>query len=253
MTEKILIKQHQGLARRIKYAMPSSVFNMMRPALNTMATLFPDRIKYAIGSRLKKHKYPYCVIEAGDVVVQVGAPRDLLQAGRSRAMHFAWLVKHGKVVVIEPDPHNCDEIKTFVANNNLHDTVILVEKGVWSEAGELELLSSSKHPAANILVAAKDINQTVAEERQYSVIKVPVATLDEILEDLNLRHVRLVSLTTNGAEPNIVRGMKKLLTRGPEYISLASTKPGYPELMRKIGYQLTATDDRGYSFRRNSE
>jgi FkbM family methyltransferase len=252
MCQNNTLTNHRGLAKKIKYALPGNIFNYLRRVLNGVVSFLPYGIKYPIGNLIKRNKYPYCIIKEGDVVIQAGAPSDLLSAGRSRAIHFARFVGRGKVVVIEPDPGNCEAIKRFVARNNLQDSVILVEKGIWSEPGELDFLSSPDHPAASVLVDAKEISESLIDERHYAVIKVPVVTLDMVLDDLRIDvdSVRLVSLTTNGAEPYILKGMNKLIDGGLEYISLASTNKGYPELMEKIGYRMIAIDDRGYTFRK---
>ncbi len=250
MTETNTTKNHRGMGKRIKYALPTSAFDMLRTIMNGAVSLLPYGVKYGVGSMLRRKKFPYSVIRNGDIVVQAGAPRDLLSAGRSRAIHFAKLVGDGKAVIIEPDPGNCAMIKEFIDRNGLGDTVILVEKGLWSEPGELNFLSSPSHPAANVLVDAKDIDQSLIDDRNYSLLTVPVDTLDKILSDLGMSVPRLVSLTTNGAEPHIIDGMAGLIDQGLKYISLASTSLGYPELMEQIGFEMIAIDDRGYTFRK---
>lgn len=243
-------KVQRGLAKRIKYAVSPAVFRVLRPMFNAAASVLPYRIKYGIGTWMRRRKYPYCTIRPGDVVIQVGAPRDLLRAGRSRAVHFARMVAGGRVVIIEPDPENCRALEVFLRETGLGSSTVLVSKGVWSKPGELDFLSSPDHPAANVLVEAKQIDPSLIDERHYSVIKVPVATMDSVIADMNLERIRLVSLTTNGAEPQIIEGMTNLLKRGIDFISLASTNEGYPELMERIGYRMVAIDDRGYTFQK---
>jgi len=252
MTEANSAKNHRGFGKRIKYALPPAVFNTLRTALNAMVSALPYSLKYGAATALRRRKYPYSVIRTGDITVQAGAPRDLLSAGRSRAIHFARLVGNGTVVIIEPDPGNCDALKRFIKSNALERSIVLVEKGLWSEPGELNFLSSPNHPAANVLVDAKEIDQSLIDDRNYSLLKVPVDTLDKIMLDLDLPEPRLVSLTTNGAEPDIIKGMTNLIDHGLEYVSLASTDSGYPELMAQIGYKMIAIDDRGYTFRKKT-
>lgn len=101
------VSNHQGIGTRVKNAIPLGIRNILRPILNGLASLVPYQPKYAFGEWLRSSNHPYSLIRSGDTVVQVGAPRDLLRAGRSRAIHFARLVGTGRVVVVEPDPENC--------------------------------------------------------------------------------------------------------------------------------------------------
>src|SRR5262245_229693 len=96
----------RGLGKRIKGLLPLGFFRALTVAFNGIAAAVPYGIKYPVGTWLRKRKFPYSVIRDGDVVVQLGAPRDLLHAGRSRALHFTRLVGSGKAVVLEPDAEN---------------------------------------------------------------------------------------------------------------------------------------------------
>lgn len=253
MQEKIT--HHRGLAKAIKFSVPSWLFRVLRPALNRLASIFPYSLKYGLANRFKRRKYPYALLRDSDVVVQVGAPRDLLAAGRSRAVHFARIVRNGRVVVVEPDPDNCAALKKLISSKNLSDRVKLVEMGAWSEASELEFLTSPAHPAANVLMSVKDIDPELMRERNYSMIRVPVARLDDILEELDIlpTEIRMVSITVNGAEPQIIQGMNGLMSSGVEYIALAETAEGYPKMMKEFGYRTVAVDDRGFTFTRQAD
>lgn len=249
------VDHHRGLAKAIKFAVPSWLFRFLRPLLNRLASIFPYSAKYGLANRLKRRKYPYCLLGESDTVIQVGAPRDLLLAGRSRAVHFAQIVRNGRVVVVEPDPDNCAALKSLIRDRKLSDRVTLVEMGAWSELGELEFLTSPDHPAANVLRSAKNIDSTLMRERNYSVIRVPVSRLDDIVAELGIRpeEIKLVSITVNGAEPQILQGMDTLISGGLQSIALAETAEGYPEMMEKLGYRTVAIDDRGFTFERNSD
>lgn len=249
---KETVNNHRGLAKAIKFSVPSWLFRFLRPALNSLASVFPYSVKYGLANRLKRNKYPYCLLRESDIVVQVGAPRDLLIAGRSRAVHFAQIVKSGRVIVVEPDPGNCAALKKLIQKRKLGNRVTLVEMGAWSESGELEFLTSPDHPAANVLRSAKEIDPEVMRERNYSVIRVPVSRLDDIVADLGIQpeEIGLVSITVNGAEPQIIEGMDKLISGGLGNIALAETAEGYPEMMESLGYRRVAIDDRGFTFKR---
>lgn len=252
---------HRGFGKRIKYllsenrfAAGSDLFRLMTKVFNAAVAVLPYELKYGIGTALRLKKYPYSILQPDDFVIQLGAPRDTLVAGRSRAVHFARIVRDGTVVVIEPDPANCAEFKPFAEKNGLARHVKLVEVGAWNAAGELKFLSSDSHPAANVLASAKDIGEETMKKRGYREITVPVDTLDNILKQNGINGTpKLVSITTNGAERQILEGMAAWLgTHEVPYISLALTGQGYPELMSAMGYDMLAFDDRGYTFRRRA-
>ena len=244
---------HRGLGKKFKYAMPEPVFEILRRLYNFLLRLVPYGIKYGIGTSLRRKKYPYSLVRDGDVLVQVGAPRDILLAGRSRAIHFARLVGSGKVVIVEADPENCKMLRRFIKRYGLEGQALIVESGVWKNEGELVFMSSPLHPAANVLVDAREIPEEIKNDRQYEKIYIKVNTLDNILAEAGIEEPpRIVSLTTNGAELEIMAGMPDTLAKGVPYISLASTGEGYEEGMKPYGYRFIAFDDRGYTFAKDT-
>jgi FkbM family methyltransferase len=242
------VPNHRGLGKKLKRALPRRLFSAFRFAFNKSLSLVPFSIKYGIASRLRKKKFPYRVIQNGDVVIQVGAPKDTLLAGRSRAMNFLQLVGKGKVLVIEPDQTNCDALRSFSKRYVLTDRLIVCQMGAWSVAGELQFLSNPDHPATNILKVVQRAEGDAQPEAGYNSVTVSVDTLDNILAASELPKPRLISITANGAEPEILRGLAKTLTMNIPYISLAATGPGYIQLMSELNYDLVAYDDRGYTF-----
>ena len=156
----------------------------------------------------------------------------------------------GKVLVIEPDPYSFRELLDFVRKYNLQDVCVPVNKGVWKESGVLTFLVSRDHPASGQLL-------TVAEARGEKTdpstekIDVPVDTLKAICEEHDFPNPQLLSITTNGAELNILEGSRSWLDGYSGYVSLALTGQGYEAAMNKYGYSVEALDDRGILFSRS--
>lgn len=244
------VTDHRGLAKKIKFLMPKQLFEFCRTVYNNVMALVPFRIKYGLGGYLRRHKIPYSLLQDGDIAVQVGAPRDILHAGRSRAIYFAMFVGKGKVVVIEPDAENCREFRRFVGKHGLRQSVEVFECGAWSENTTLSFLSSSSHPASSTLEEVAGLPAHSYRELGYERVTVNVRTIDDLLVESAAPTPKLVSVTTNGAELKIVDGMKTTIARGLPYISLAATGNGYVEYMDKLGYEYFARDDRGFCFRR---
>ena len=252
MSDLYKITDHKGMGKKLKFLLPRNVFVILRKIYNMAMTSMPYKLKYGIATNLRKAKYPYCVIKQGDVVVQVGAPKDILLAGRSRAMHFLRLVGSGSVMVVEPENENCDALKKLCKKNNMLGRLCLEQTGAWSEPGKLRFLYNPLHPASNIL-STVDANKTEQlDMHNFEEIEITVDTLDQLLEKNNLPTPKLISITANGAELPILNGLTKTLKQGVPYISLAATGEGYIEKMSEYGYKLKAFDDRGYTFHKQS-
>ena len=229
---------HQGLLHRV-----------VVKAANKVLRCIPFGIKYAIAIHFKKKTAPYSLVN-GKVVVQIGAPFDTLNAGRSRGMYFSKLVgKQGKALIIEPVPESVVEFKKKVVAQRL-DNVIVHECGAWSEPGESHINVDLKHPATNY--TDKTVDYDTERECQFEKIKIKLDTVDNIAAAHELEDVFLVSITTNWAEEEILKGMSRLIEMGVQYICLAYGKDGedYRELMQTMGYVSFSHDDRGVTYKR---
>jgi FkbM family methyltransferase len=215
---------------------------------NRLMRYVPFGLKYGLGKSLRKNGYPYKLIEPGKTVVQVGAPIDTLGSGRSRGMHFALCTgPTGIAVIIEPDS---ESEKNFTAYREKHGMpqIRFVRSGAWSEQKRLRFYIDPKHPATNFTEGIRDYSD--AEMAAYELIELDANTVDNILDDLKIDDPYLVSITTNGAEPEILKGLTRHMEAGLPYIALACTGDKYVEMMNGYGYELHAHDDRGYTFKK---
>jgi hypothetical protein len=90
----------------------SALHHAIRRLAYALLSRVPDRLKYAVGTAWRRIRLPYRLLRAGDVVIQIGAPRDTLLAGRSRSAHFAGLIgQGGRVLVIEPEEQNLSALR----------------------------------------------------------------------------------------------------------------------------------------------
>lgn len=217
-------------------------------AFNGIVSRVPFKLKYGVGTRIRRMKPPYCFVEDGSVVVQVGAPSDTLHAGRSRAMSFALLTRpRGTVVVVEPDPGSVQKFRALADRQGLSH-VIVHQVGAWSNPGCLELSVDDNHPATNFTTRCAEYG---AEElRRFRTVTIEADTIDNILELDKIQQVDVLSITTNGAEKEILKGATRAMKRGITYIALAQTGPNLIELMESYGYSIISYDDRGYTFSR---
>ncbi|MBO6565784.1 MAG: FkbM family methyltransferase [Pseudomonadales bacterium] len=211
------------------------------------AKLVPDHLKYAINNRLRKNKIPYCYLQEGDSVIQVGAPRDILLGGRSRAIHFSMMVGDvGKILIIEPDPESFNALNEFIQKNKISNATT-VNTAVWGENTTLEFISNPNHPASNIV---KSVDPHRASPASMS-ITMSARTLDDICEEHSFSSPKMVSVTTNGSEEQALKGMSGLLDGGIKYVALAPPSDHLPDLMANYGYETDALDDRGMTFKKS--
>src|SRR5580765_5203725 len=206
---------------RFRWSHHHPVHKALVKTYNAVMRLVPFSIKYAIGQRQRQGKAPYSVVGDGAVVVQVGAPKDTLEAGRSRAMHLALrTAPHGRTIVVEPDSVSVGRFRELAAKHGLAHATVL-HSGAWSSPITLTLHIDDAHPATNFTDGTADYDE--ADLKNFRVEEVPADSIDNILQKLGVEHVDLVSITTNGAEPEILTGMQRTMDAGLEYIALAVT------------------------------
>lgn len=217
---------------------------------NFMATRCPFAIKYGIGKKLRSSQFPYKLIKPGSTIVQIGAPRDTLMAGRSRGMYFSLFNgPTGKTVIIEPASASEEAFNQFKRERGLDD-LIFVKSGAWNEEKLLKLYVDPAHPATNFTEGTVQYDATRLAE--FDLIEIPVKTVDQIMEECGIEKIDLISMTTNGAEIEILEGMPKTLARGIPYVCIAlhTHRGDFEAMMRRYGYVTHAYDDRGITYRK---
>ncbi|UHD15471.1 FkbM family methyltransferase [Thiocapsa bogorovii] len=211
-----------------------------------LARLIPFSVKYFIGRTFRKNRYPYRLVKEGAVVVQIGAPKDTLLAGRSRAMYFSLFAgTSGRVLIVEPDPES-EAAFSQIMETHHQTNILLSQMAAWSQAQTLRIYVSDTHPATNFTEGSKQYDEERLKD--YRVVELPADTLDSIVRLQGLERVDLVSITTNGAEREILAGMSGLIAAGLPFICLARTGENYEDMMAELGYHLLAHDDRGFTF-----
>lgn len=227
---------HQGFVHR-----------MMVRCANKILGIIPFSIKYMVGRQFKKRMPPYSLLK-GRVVVQVGAPFDTLNSGRSRGFYFSQLAgKEGKVLIIEPLAESVEAFKGRLSEQGIQNTIVH-NSGAWSEVSESFINVDMDHPATNY--TGNTVDYSKEREKEFQKIRIELNTIDNIVEQYGISDVHLVSVTTNWAEEEILKGMTRLLESGVKYISLAYGKNGetYSSLMSHLGYTEYSHDDRGVTY-----
>lgn len=231
---------------RFKWSHEHKIHRFGVRVFNAVMSLIPLPVKYYFGKRLRKNSYPYKLIHEGSVVVQVGAPKDTLQSGRSRGMFFSLFSGNtGKVILIEPDVPSLKEYE-IAAEKLGRRNILSCPVALWSEKKKITVYINKSHPASNFSEGTKNYDAGIL--KSYQTVELEADTMDSLLEEHGIERVDLVSITTNGAEKEILAGMQQTILNGLPYICLAKTGENYVELMESLGYRLDAYDDRGYTF-----
>jgi len=218
-------------------------------AYNAFFRFVPFRLKYRLGSRLRARRPPYRYLRPGDTAVFIGSARDILLAGRSRAMNSAMVVgPEGRIVVLEADPSSSSALRDYAARHGVSQ-IRVIGSGAWRKRGRLRFLTDPDHPAANRL---DGFVSGGVRAGQFKGIEIEVDTIDNLLREHRIDGpIRLLSVTTNGSELEVLEGLTET-TRRCDFISVARAyrTPAVGEKLRAMGFENAAIDDRGILFQR---
>jgi FkbM family methyltransferase len=146
-------------------------------------------------------------IKAGDVVLDCGAnigtfTREALNAGAS------------KVIAIEPASENLECLRRNFAPEIAEGKVIIYPKGVWDKDDMLELHIHHDNAAADSFLIPSDKSTKTSE-------KVPLTTIDKMVDELKLDRVDFVKMDIEGAEVKALIGGKSVLARHHPKLSIS--------------------------------
>lgn len=232
---------------RFRWSHRHPLHRLIVRSVNRILAMLPMRPKYSIGRLLRRNKAPYALLGPGSTFVQVGAPLDTLRSGRSRGLHLAIrsLGQNGSAIIVEPDERSAAAFRDAAKSMGL-EHVSVINCAAWHQPDTLNLCVDPAHPATNFTEGSTDYD---ADRRaEFQSVTVPADTLDNIVSQLHVEKTDLVSITTNGAEQEILMGMDKIIAAGLKYICLARTGPGYDEMVNDLGFEFLSVDDRGYTY-----
>lgn len=157
---------------------------------------------------------------AGDVTLDCGANVGV-------TVHEELAAGAKMVVAIEPAPENLECLRRNYAGEIAAGRVVVVPKGVWDKNDFLTLRVDPKNSAADSFV----IPLAGATELE----KVPLTTIDKLVEELKLDRVDYIKLDIEGAEPKALAGARDTLKRFRPRISISAYHvPDHPKLIPEI-------------------
>ena len=214
------------LPARIREQLP---FYCFQTALNIVIRYFEGGLK--LGGPRKEQFYK---VKEGDIIAEMGAYMGYYTMYLSQKVG-----KAGKVIAIEPMMDNLSYLKKNIEKNNIHN-VLIVDKGVWNEEGELTFYRKKGDHQSGSLVLVKDIKENFS---------IPVDSLNNILIINKIQHVDFMIIQLNGSEYEALLGLTNIK---PEHLAIAARYDEHRKgtvrkiqvLLRERGYSISLKDKR---------
>jgi FkbM family methyltransferase len=175
-------------------------------------------------------------VRAGDIVLDCGAhvgtfSREALATGAKL------------VVAIEPGPEQIACLRRNLAEGIAAGRAMVYEKGVWDREDFLTLHLSFYNPGGDSVVF--DRPHGGHDKGPAQEIKVPLTTLDNVVEELKLERVDFIKMDIEGAEQRALAGAQKTLVKYRPRLAIAAyhqpdDPDKIPELVRRAwpGYRM---------------
>jgi FkbM family methyltransferase len=141
-------------------------------------------------------------VRQGDVVLDCGAH---IGAFTRNALKKGAL----KVIAVEPAPENVECLRRNFAAELASGRVILYPKGVWDRQDTLTLAGSGS------------AQHEIGAQGDACSIKVPLVTIDALVEELGLDRLDFVKMDIEGAEERALKGAKMTLTKFKPRLAIA--------------------------------
>ena len=167
-------------------------------------------IRYGIVLRLRPSIPRELLVRSGNCVIQVGTP------STSTMQRLASSVgENGRVFVIEPAEANVARLSQYRESHGLSN-VRIIPKAAWDKTGTHRLLVSAHDDDHRLECDAIIHDNDLREEREnggYEEAVVEVDTVANMLHNESLRVIDYVEIAVNGAERNVLNGMRPLLKK----------------------------------------
>lgn len=171
------------------------------------------------------------LVHPGDVVFDLGANQGVYTCAFASAVGG-----RGRVVALEPIPHQAARVRANVALNGFENCTV-VEKAISDRAG-----------AASLHMGFGDTAASLIDDGQSS-IEVKTTTVDLLVDELGLQRVDFIKLDVEGAEMMALRGAERTLRRfGPGLAVEAADPVLFQEIrafLTGLGYEFCVFDGQG--------
>jgi len=176
--------------------------------------------RYLLMNDVHRRLHPFQLLRADDVVVHVGFDRVYLPTGQSHPLVMAALLKdRGRIVCIDPDPRNTGALESYARAQGITN-VAIHNRAVWSTEQELEFVFAEGWSPMSV---AREVADPVDGDvpNRGIVSRIRAAPLRTVVGDATWDRITVLSLTTNGAEKEILQACGNVLERPGLRIFLA--------------------------------
>jgi FkbM family methyltransferase len=170
------------------------------------------------------------LVQAGMVVVNVGA-----NTGYYTLVMAGGVGPNGRVFAFEIQPEMTAILRRNIRHNNFADRVTIIEKGCYSSAGRADVLNLGDPGSAQV---------ATREGGEEGAGAVELVTLDTFLSGVDIRRLDFVLIDTEGADFEVIKGAKNLLSRFKPVVlvesdhlrAFGSSEEDLIEFMTELGY-----------------
>jgi FkbM family methyltransferase len=188
-------------------------------------------------AKISTYDNKYVLDESGRLRFNITptASDTVIEAGVHRGRDTATLAKLAKqVIAFEPSPRNYKKAKD---NLKSFDNVTLINEGLWNEPDDLEIQYGAAGGDDGFLEPdTGEATDPVSEN-------IPVNTVENYVEELDIDRVDFLKIEAEGAEPEIIKGIGDLQIRNIA-VNCGEERDGEPtgkevmQLLHPLGYEL---------------
>jgi len=220
-------------------------FDLAKPNHRTVHSFFANGCFYEQDISL----FMIDCLRPGDCVIDIGANQ-----GYFSLLASVLVGPEGRVVAVEPDPKNLEDIQRNLAENEFSN--IAVYPNVLSDSlDEVSFYFNSDDSGGNAIWDVSQHPSNLKSKENLVQKKLVPMTLTGLMEQID-QSIRLIKIDTEGAEEMIIRGgLEAIRKRKVPYIlaelhefgleKLGSTQSSLRGLMKELGYDTFVPGWRG--------
>lgn len=158
-------------------------------------------------------------LRPGMTVVDIGA-----HIGYFTTLAASLVAPSGRVIAVEPDPHNFKLLTRNIRRNGLHNVTVL-PIALGNRRGQATLYRSPTNGGDHRLIPDRELSRP---------IDVTIDTLDHVLQQLRVESVDAIKIDVQGYEPYVLSGSSQAITKSPTLMILSEL---WPYGLKRAGWE----------------